>query len=98
MPVKALIDATFAPEPESAAPGPMLLTVSDAARVLAISRSKMYQLVTTRELEVVHIGRLVRVPLSSLHRFIARLEATGAGAGRSTGGRPSSSAAGMPTE
>jgi excisionase family DNA binding protein len=52
---------------------PLLLTVPDAARVLGISRSMAYNLITARELEVVHIGRCARVPYDAAVRFVDRL-------------------------
>ena len=35
----------------------------DAARVLSVGRTTMYELVGAGEIEVVHIGRSVRVPV-----------------------------------
>ena len=48
----------------------MLLTVREAAQLLSIGRSTIYELITAREIEVVHIGRSVRVPVAALHAFI----------------------------
>ena len=56
-----------------ALPTPLLLTVPDAARVLGISRSMTYNLITTRQLEVVHIGRCARVPYDAAVEFVDRL-------------------------
>lgn len=53
----------------------MLLTIPDAARRLGIGRSKAYELVATGELEVVHIGRCVRVPVDAVENFVRRLRA-----------------------
>ena len=53
--------------------GPVLVTITDAARMLAISRSKAYELVAARQLEVVHIGRLIRVPVAAIHQLVATL-------------------------
>lgn len=51
----------------------LLLTVIETARLLGISRSMTYNLITTRQLEVVHIGRCVRVPYVAAEEFVDRL-------------------------
>lgn len=50
---------------------PLLLTVEQAARMLAISRSAVYRLTWSGELTPVHIGRSVRFTLAELERFTA---------------------------
>jgi excisionase family DNA binding protein len=50
----------------------LLLTIVDAARVLSIGRTTMYELVAAGEIDVVHIGRAVRVPVTELDAFVAR--------------------------
>ncbi len=57
--------------------GPLLLTVREAAALLSIGRSTLYELIAEREIEVVHIGRSVRVPQASLHAFVARRRVSG---------------------
>jgi excisionase family DNA binding protein len=52
--------------------GVLLLTIVEAARVLSIGRTTMYQLVGSGEIEVVHIGRAVRVPVVALQAFVTR--------------------------
>ncbi len=49
---------------------PLLLTVPDAARVLAIGRTTLYELIAERRLEVVHIGRCTRVTVDALRTFV----------------------------
>jgi excisionase family DNA binding protein len=49
---------------------PMLLTIREAASVLRIGRSTLYELVGRGEIEVVHIGRAVRVPVDALLAFV----------------------------
>jgi excisionase family DNA binding protein len=56
---------------ERSEPRPLLLTVPQAARMLAISRSAMYQLIWKGELVPVHIGRSARFTVSELERFVA---------------------------
>ena len=50
----------------------LLLTVVDAAQLLAIGRTTMYELIAAGEIELVHIGRCARVPVAELERYVAR--------------------------
>ncbi|MGH9187780.1 MAG: helix-turn-helix domain-containing protein [Acidimicrobiales bacterium] len=52
----------------------LLLTPEEAAHQLSISRSKVYQLMATGELDSVRIGGSRRVSFDALQRFIAGLE------------------------
>jgi excisionase family DNA binding protein len=52
--------------------GVLLLTIVEAARVLSIGRTAMYELVGAGEIEVVHIGRSARVPVASLEEYVER--------------------------
>jgi excisionase family DNA binding protein len=56
-----------------AEPRPALLTVKQAARVLNLGRSTVYQLIADGRLEVVHIGRSTRVPTDAIGRLIGAL-------------------------
>jgi excisionase family DNA binding protein len=47
-----------------------LLRVEEAARLLRIGRSKLYQLLARGELPVVRIGRSVRIPRRALEEWI----------------------------
>ena len=49
----------------------LLLRPMEAARLLSISRSKIYELISEGVIESVRIGRSVRVPVQALHSFIA---------------------------
>jgi excisionase family DNA binding protein len=49
----------------------LLLTVPEAGRVLAISRSKMYDLLNSGHLASVHIGRSRRVRVVDVENFVA---------------------------
>lgn len=53
----------------------LLLTVLEAAEVLGVGRSTMYELIRTGQVEVVHLGRCARVPAAALHEFVERLRA-----------------------
>jgi len=71
-----------APEPVQHAaseskPMRLLLRVEEAAEVLAIGRSKVYELVRTGELPCVRIGRLVRISADDLRRLVERSRVTG---------------------
>ena len=48
-----------------------LLRVEEVARVLGIGRTKAFEMVARRELPVIRIGRLVRVPRAALDAWIA---------------------------
>ena len=65
---------TAAPSPgqDANASEPLMLRVSDAARLLNVSRSTMYQLVTNGDVNVIRIGRSVRVPRAELVRLVDR--------------------------
>ncbi|MEU6853546.1 helix-turn-helix domain-containing protein [Actinacidiphila alni] len=51
-----------------------LLTVPDVAARLKLGRSTVYELLRTRRLTSVTIGRSRRVPASAVHAFIKGLE------------------------
>jgi len=51
----------------------ILLTTEEAAELLNIGRSKVFDLIRNGELGSIKIGRLRRVPLDSIHEFTARL-------------------------
>ena len=44
----------------------------EAARVLSIGRTTMYELVSAGEIDVVHIGRSARVPVHALEEYVER--------------------------
>jgi excisionase family DNA binding protein len=48
-----------------------LLRVEEAARVLALSRSKLFLMIAAGELPVVRFGRALRIPRRQLERWIA---------------------------
>jgi excisionase family DNA binding protein len=51
---------------------PVLLTVSEAGRALAVGRTTVYQLIRNRELEVIRIGRSTRIPVDAIAAFVDR--------------------------
>lgn len=55
----------------------LLLSVEEAGKALGVSRSTMYELIGSGDLEVVHIRRSVRVPVDAVHDFVRRLRMAG---------------------
>jgi excisionase family DNA binding protein len=51
---------------------PLLLTIPQAAAVLAVGRTTVYELIAAGDIEAVHIGRSVRVPVDALRSFVDR--------------------------
>ena len=54
----------------------LLLTPEDAADLLSIGRSKLYELIGDGRLASVRIGASRRVPMSALVQFVESLEET----------------------
>jgi excisionase family DNA binding protein len=48
----------------------LLLTVADAAKLLAVSRTKLYELLNSRAIDSVYIGRSRRIRLVDLETFV----------------------------
>ena len=65
--------------PASDRPGlePLLLTVEQAAALLAVSRTTTYCLIRDGLLRTVHIYRSCRVPLAEVRAYVERLRADG---------------------
>ncbi len=60
-----LSDAAPRPTP------PMLVNVVQAAEILSLSRSSIYQLIWNEQLVPIRIGRSVRFSVNQLERFVA---------------------------
>ena len=56
--------------PDADGPPALLLTVPEAARLLAIGRTSLYRLIENGNLRVVKIGRATRVPVAELRTFV----------------------------
>ena len=52
----------------------MLLNVAQVAKLLSLGRTKVYDLIATKQLPVVRFGRAVRVPAASLQRWLEQQE------------------------
>lgn len=51
---------------------PICVRINDAARMIGIGRTKLYELIATGEVETVKLGRGTRVTVASLYRLIER--------------------------
>lgn len=59
----------------TAPPAPRLLyRVEEAAELLSLSRTVVYDLLRTRRLRSVHEGRVRLIPASALAEYVAQLE------------------------
>ena len=52
------------------APMKLLLTITEANQVLAISRSKLYELLNSGDLPSVYIGRSRRIRMKDIEEFV----------------------------
>lgn len=50
---------------------PLLLRAEEAARLLGLGRSKVFEMMASGELPAVKIGRAVRLPRAALERWVA---------------------------
>ena len=48
----------------------LLLKPSEAARVLGIGRSLIYELIARKEIPSIRLGRCIRIPSESLHQWL----------------------------
>lgn len=55
-------------------PPPLLVTVRQAADMLGIGRTKLYELILANEIPSVTIGRARRISVVAIANFVARLE------------------------
>ena len=51
---------------------PICVRVNDAARMIGIGRTKLYELISSGELETIKIGKATRITTASLHRVVER--------------------------
>jgi excisionase family DNA binding protein len=54
---------------------PLLVTIPQAAELLAVGRSTVYQLIWDNELEPIRIGRSVRLTIDDLEDYVQRKRA-----------------------
>ena len=58
----------------------LLLSVEAAAERLDIGRTLLYELIAAGQIQTIHVGRLHKVPVESLHEYIERQRASAGGA------------------
>ena len=51
---------------------PICVRVNDAARMIGVGRTKLYELIADGEVETVKLGKSTRVITASLHRLVMR--------------------------
>ncbi|GAA4618414.1 hypothetical protein GCM10023195_82750 [Actinoallomurus liliacearum] len=56
---------------------PLLYTLPEAAALLRISRTKLYELLAANEIESVYIGRSRKIPAAALDAYVNRLRTAG---------------------
>lgn len=71
-------------------PQRILLTVREVAFVLGCGRTLVYDLISSRQLPVVKVGRLTRVPRAAVDTFVSRHLTTGSSIALQTPGAPAS--------
>lgn len=55
----------------------VLLRPEEAAQMLSIGRTQLFELLRNNQLESIRIGRLRRIPVSALQRFIEDVATSG---------------------
>ena len=60
--------------PQEGAPQRLLLRIPEVAETLGIGRSKIYELIATGELPTIHVGRAVRISVSTLQKWVEERE------------------------
>ena len=51
---------------------PICVKVNDAARMIGVGRTKLYELIASGEIEVVKLGKSTRITTASLHELVMR--------------------------
>ena len=54
---------------------PICVRINEAARMIGIGRTKLYELISSGELETVKIGKATRVTTASLYKLVERRRA-----------------------
>ena len=52
---------------------PALITIDDAARLLSLGKTSVYELIRSKRLESVKIGKSLRIPSAAVSKFIESL-------------------------
>jgi excisionase family DNA binding protein len=56
-------------------PEPICVKINDAARMIGVGRTKLYELIATNQIEVVKLGKSTRVTTVSLRALVTRRRA-----------------------
>jgi excisionase family DNA binding protein len=78
------MDRNRAPADEGSQPGagpvlaPITVRVPKAIELTGISRTKLYELIKAKELEVIKVGASTLIVVASLHRFVERRRSSAA--------------------
>lgn len=56
----------------TALPDQICVRVNDAARMIGVGRTKLYELIATGEVETVKLGKATRITTASLHELVKR--------------------------
>lgn len=56
----------------SPSPDPICVRVNDAARMIGVGRTKLYELIAAGEIETVKLGKATRITTASLHDLVRR--------------------------
>ena len=56
---------------------PICVRINDAARMIGIGRTKLYELISSGELETVKIGKATRITTASLNELVRRSRISG---------------------
>lgn len=54
---------------------PICVRIDDAARMIGVGRTKLYELIAAREVETVKLGKSIRVTTASLRELVRRQRA-----------------------
>lgn len=52
---------------------PLVLTIDDLISVLHIGRNKAYDLVKTKQIQSLKVGKQIRIPRAALERYLSTL-------------------------
>jgi excisionase family DNA binding protein len=55
---------------------PICVRVNDAARMIGVGRTKLYELISSGELETIKIGKATRITTASLHKLVEQCRAS----------------------
>ena len=56
---------------------PICVKVNDAARMIGVGRTKLYELIASGEIEVIKLGKSTRITTASLHKLVMQRRAPG---------------------